>query len=103
MTAGASVTKAQLLLIVRDLAISAGGHAITTGTNLELARGETIAIVGESGSGKSLTAKAIARLLPPLVTAAGMRALATQERAAFAPPGLTPELARTEGWTFGIA
>jgi peptide/nickel transport system ATP-binding protein len=71
MTASASITKSQPLLRVRDLAISAGGHAITTGTNLELARGETIAIVGESGSGKSLTAKAIARLLPPLVTAAG--------------------------------
>ena len=40
-------------------------------TDLELARGETIAIVGESGSGKSLTAKAIARLLPPGVTATG--------------------------------
>ena len=38
-----------------------------------------------------------------LVTAAGMRALAASEPNAFAPEGLTPELARTEGWTFGIA
>lgn len=38
-----------------------------------------------------------------LVTAAGMRALATGEPRAFDPEGLTPELARTEGWTFGIA
>jgi hypothetical protein len=37
-----------------------------------------------------------------LVTAAGMRQLATTEPGAFDPPGLTPELARTEGWTFGI-
>ena len=37
-----------------------------------------------------------------LVTAAGMRALATGEPSAFAPEGLTPELARSEGWTFGI-
>ncbi|MET1111589.1 MAG: hypothetical protein ABWX67_08710 [Allosphingosinicella sp.] len=37
-----------------------------------------------------------------LVTAAGMRALAASEPGAFAPEGLTPELARTEGWTFGI-
>jgi len=37
-----------------------------------------------------------------LVTAAGMRALAATEPRAFAPEGLTPELARTEGWTFGI-
>ncbi len=36
-----------------------------------------------------------------LVTAAGMRAHARHPRA-FAPEGLTPELARTEGWTFGI-
>ena len=36
-----------------------------------------------------------------LVTAAGMRALAADPRA-FAPPGLTPYLARTEGWTFGV-
>ena len=37
-----------------------------------------------------------------LVTAAGMRALAKSEPRAFMPHGLTPELARTEGWTFGI-
>jgi hypothetical protein len=37
-----------------------------------------------------------------LVTAAGMRALATSEPRAFAPEALTPALARTEGWTFGI-
>jgi len=37
-----------------------------------------------------------------LVTAAGMRELARTESRAFHPPGLTPELAGTEGWTFGI-
>jgi hypothetical protein len=37
-----------------------------------------------------------------LVTAAGMRSLTTAEPSAFAPEGLTPELARSEGWTFGI-
>jgi len=37
-----------------------------------------------------------------LVTAAGMRALVAAEPNAFAPEGLTPELARSEGWTFGI-
>ena len=36
-----------------------------------------------------------------LVTAAGMRALAT-DPAAFAPAGLTCEIAQTEGWTFGV-
>ena len=37
-----------------------------------------------------------------LVTAAGMRELAASEPRAFAPGGLTAELARTEGWTFGV-
>jgi hypothetical protein len=37
-----------------------------------------------------------------LVTAAGMRQLATTEPRAFEPEGLTPEIARTEGWTFGV-
>jgi hypothetical protein len=36
-----------------------------------------------------------------LVTAAGMRALASNPRA-FAPPGLTQEIAQSEGWTFGV-
>jgi hypothetical protein len=37
-----------------------------------------------------------------IVTSAGMRALAASEPHAFAPQGLTPALARTEGWTFGV-
>jgi hypothetical protein len=37
-----------------------------------------------------------------LVTAAGMRALATEEPRAFRPEGLTPHIARSEGWTFGV-
>ncbi|HYX47716.1 MAG TPA: hypothetical protein VE820_12970 [Sphingomicrobium sp.] len=37
-----------------------------------------------------------------LVTAAGMRQLATREPRAFDPVGLTPKIARSEGWTFGV-
>jgi hypothetical protein len=37
-----------------------------------------------------------------LVTAAGMRALALTEPRAFDPEGLTREIARSEGWTFGV-
>jgi hypothetical protein len=37
-----------------------------------------------------------------LVTAAGMRQLAAHEPRAFEPEGLTPEIARSEGWTFGV-
>ena len=36
-----------------------------------------------------------------LVTAAGMRAHLANPLA-FAPPGLTSDIARTEGWTFGV-
>jgi peptide/nickel transport system ATP-binding protein len=63
------------LLTVRNVSIAAGigvdRRTITAGTDIDLARGEAIAIVGESGSGKSLTAKAIARLLPPNVVSTG--------------------------------
>ena len=37
-----------------------------------------------------------------LVTAAGMRQLTRTEPRAFDPAGLTPDIARSEGWTFGI-
>jgi hypothetical protein len=37
-----------------------------------------------------------------LVTAAGMRQLAAHEPRAFDPEGLTPEIARSEGWTLGV-
>jgi hypothetical protein len=37
-----------------------------------------------------------------LVTAAGMRLVATTEPRAFDPEGLTPEIAQAEGWTFGV-
>ena len=37
-----------------------------------------------------------------LVTAAGMRNLAKNVPGSFAPEGLTPEIARSEGWTYGV-
>ena len=45
--------------------------AILTGVDLTVAKGETVGIVGESGSGKSMLAKAVIRLLPRNVHAAG--------------------------------
>ena len=65
---------AERLLEVRGLAIRAGaapGRVIASGIDFDLGRGETMGIVGESGSGKSLTAKAVARLLPAGVHASG--------------------------------
>tara|TARA_R110000868_G_scaffold43633_3_gene146542 strand:+ start:149645 stop:150721 length:1077 start_codon:yes stop_codon:yes gene_type:complete len=63
------------LLQVRDLRVAvmlrSGREDAVRGVNLTLHRGETLAIVGESGSGKSLTALAIAGLLPRGVDARG--------------------------------
>jgi peptide/nickel transport system ATP-binding protein len=63
------------LLAVHDLAIAStfGDRQLTlvSDVNLIVNRGETIGIVGESGSGKSMTARAIARLLPEGVRASG--------------------------------
>ncbi|MEX0627910.1 MAG: ABC transporter ATP-binding protein, partial [Cucumibacter sp.] len=62
-------------LAIDDLSIAAQGAAgrrvITEPASFTIGRGQTLAIVGESGSGKSLTAKAIARLLPNGVASTG--------------------------------
>ena len=56
------------LLEVRDLTVRLRLGAelleVITGTTLDIDSGESVGLVGESGSGKSMTAKAIARLLP---------------------------------------
>ncbi len=59
------------LLSVEDLCVSVplaadGGRATAVdGVSFRVAAGETVALVGESGCGKSLTALALAGLLPP--------------------------------------
>jgi oligopeptide/dipeptide ABC transporter ATP-binding protein len=56
------------LLSVRDLTVrlrlGEEMREVISGTTLEIAAGEAMGLVGESGSGKSMTARAIARLLP---------------------------------------
>jgi len=59
------------VLEVDDLSISYQGRTLVNSISLSLDRGESLAIVGESGSGKSLTARAIAGLLPTGPEASG--------------------------------
>ena len=59
------------LLEVDDLSISYASRLVVNSVSFALDSGESLALVGESGSGKSLTARAIADLLPPGVSATG--------------------------------
>jgi oligopeptide/dipeptide ABC transporter ATP-binding protein len=47
-----------------DLALADGRRQVISGTTFDIGAGEAMGLVGESGSGKSMTARAIARLLP---------------------------------------
>jgi oligopeptide/dipeptide ABC transporter ATP-binding protein len=63
------------LLAVEDLTVTlpvAGSRRpVLREVSLALEEGEAVGLVGESGSGKSMTARAIARLLPPGAVVAG--------------------------------
>jgi microcin C transport system ATP-binding protein len=52
------------LIEIRDLRVAFTGQEVVHGLNLDIRRGECLALVGESGSGKSVTAHSILRLLP---------------------------------------
>jgi len=63
-----SEIKREPILTVRDLSVHFNAYAgvvqAVRDVNLELYKGETLAIVGESGSGKSVTTKAMLGILP---------------------------------------
>jgi peptide/nickel transport system ATP-binding protein len=58
-------------LQVEGLGVTLGGRRLLDGVSLSVGPGQVLGLVGESGSGKSLTALAIARLLPRGAVASG--------------------------------
>ncbi|WP_416423550.1 ABC transporter ATP-binding protein [Pseudomonas sp. App30] len=52
------------LIEIRHLSVAFGEREVVHGIDLDIRRGECLALVGESGSGKSVTAHSILRLLP---------------------------------------
>ena len=59
------------MLEIRDLSVRIGGHEIIHIDELDVPPGTRLGLVGESGSGKTMTAKAIAGLLPKGAKASG--------------------------------
>jgi ABC-type dipeptide/oligopeptide/nickel transport system ATPase component/ABC-type dipeptide/oligopeptide/nickel transport system permease subunit len=64
-TGAAAAVTPDAVVSVRDLVVRRGdGIPLVRGVSFDIGRGEILGVVGESGSGKSLTAMALARLLP---------------------------------------
>lgn len=65
----------EALLTIRDLQVEfhtdEGVHPAVCGIDLEVRRGEVLALVGESGSGKSVTATSVMGLLPRTARVSG--------------------------------
>jgi peptide/nickel transport system ATP-binding protein len=59
------------LIELSNLTIHFGSYAAVDGLSLSIGKGERFGIIGESGSGKSMTAMAIAGLLPDLAKVSG--------------------------------
>ena len=72
------------ILTAERLAVGRGGHAVVSGVDLELHRGELVAVLGPNGAGKSTLLSTLAGLLEPVggrVIANGRVAAALQSPA----------------------
>ncbi|MDR1135343.1 MAG: ABC transporter ATP-binding protein [Clostridiales Family XIII bacterium] len=58
------MTSEPALLSVRNLRVTFGGKPAVNGIDIELRRGEMLALVGESGSGKTVTCRSLLGLAP---------------------------------------
>jgi peptide/nickel transport system ATP-binding protein len=67
------------VLEVDALGVRIGGREVLADVSFAVGAGEVLGLVGESGSGKSVTALAIARLLPRAATTTGRVRLAGRE------------------------
>jgi len=55
----------QLMLSIQGLGISFGTHEVLRNINLQIPRGQTLAIIGESGCGKTVLLKTLIQLIKP--------------------------------------
>jgi phospholipid/cholesterol/gamma-HCH transport system ATP-binding protein len=60
-----SAPSEQLMLSIHGLGISFGAHEVLRNINLQVPRGQTLAIIGESGCGKTVLLKTLIQLIEP--------------------------------------
>jgi peptide/nickel transport system ATP-binding protein len=89
-----------LLLDAQGVSVRFGAQRAVDAIDLAIAAGETLGLVGESGSGKSLTALALAGLLPIAAQAEGRIILAGAELAADQPRAWDGLRGRRIGFVF---
>ncbi|WP_439533831.1 ABC transporter ATP-binding protein [Polymorphobacter sp.] len=79
-------------LVMENLVVHGGDHALVQGVSLSVPRGTVMGLVGESGSGKSMTVMSIPRLLPAGCTIAAGRIAIDGENLASLPDSAMPAL-----------